>query len=193
MEASFRPPYASYRSVNLAINIIKKVSSQTIINAVFLRGKNISGSGNEYQVLDALKFLSLIDGDYRITTKGVSFQIKKDLETIVKEAYRPVFRRFRDKRITKENILAYFTIELNLTPEIARKARTLFVRLGEKVGIKIERAVKPIHVKGREGKIPDITIVIALTPETAKMSSGDIRLSIRKIIKACKDIQEGGE
>jgi hypothetical protein len=126
------PPYGPSRGMLEALHLLRRTTPSRI-DSDYLRINKIA-PGNEYKVVGALRYLSLIDNEGRPTensrllkTKGATYTLA--LQEIVRKAYAGVFRGHKPNEITREGIYNYFVTEGGLGAEMATKATRFLVKL----------------------------------------------------------------
>ncbi len=142
-----------------------------------------------------------------LKTRGLAFTL--GLQDIVRTAYNDLFTHLNPKEISRENIYNYFVTKEGMGTEMAIKASRFFVALCQlaeielapdtartsPLGAKREAAPRTPQVRSRRQKVevapiqarPEVStdstfpLVLAITPETAKMETEQLTELFRKM------------
>lgn len=200
------PPYGPTRGTIQALQLLRRMTPSRI-DSDFLRVNKLA-PGNEYKVVGALKFLGLIDEDGRPTegsrllkTKGATYTLA--LQEIVRSAYSGVFRSLKPNELTRDAIYNYFVTEGSLGAEMATKATRFLIKLCRLAEIEIapdqpqpasgakrrpraqqssyRRVVSDSATQDDGQALTSFPLVIAVTPETARMDVAELTELFRKM------------
>lgn len=198
------PPYGPTQGMMEALELLRRTTPARV-DGDFLRANGIA-PGNEYKVIGALRFLGLIDEEGRPTpqsrllkTKGETFS--KFLKELVYNAYSGLFKWLKGRKITPEEVYNYFVTEEALGAEMANKAARFFLKLCEMAGIETassgqrgrrgRRKEEPPKLEEEERPSPTeappqpvesaFPIILAVTPETARLSVEELSELFRKM------------
>lgn len=199
------PPYGPTQGTVQALQLLQRQSPARVDEAL-LRSQGIAPR-NEYKVVGALRFLGLIDGEGRPTerahllkTRGAAFTL--NLQEIVREAYGDLLREIRPREATREAVYNYFVVKARLGGEMATKATRFFRSLCQWAGVPLpeEPPVRrgggrgPSRSKGSRAArrsqgeaAPGLPLVLAITPETARLGEEELVELFRKIRRAAQE------
>jgi hypothetical protein len=199
------PPYGPTTGTIQALQLMRKATPPKV-DGDFLRTHKIA-PGNEYKVVGALRFLGLIDDNGTpmeksrlLKTMGSTFTVA--LQEIVRSAYRELFHYLDVKKATKEDVYNYFITESKLGTEMAAKAARFFITLCRMAQIELssdsQASSRSASGKGAangrrranddrtqlKDSTPTIPLILALTPEMAKMDIEQLTDLFRKLRSA---------
>jgi len=113
---------------------------------------NIRGSGNEFKIISTFRFLGLIDEECNATSKLASLRVlgddfKKNLTSIVKEAYHDLFSTIVLEVAKPENLINFFVQRYDYSPTLAKNALRFFIWLVSQTDIPISQEVQDLALR----------------------------------------------
>ncbi|MCD6445178.1 DUF5343 domain-containing protein [Candidatus Bathyarchaeota archaeon] len=146
---TLKPPIASPSWILDVLGIIRRVKANKI-DKEFLKSYNIAKE-NESKVISALVFLGLIDGKSKKVTEKLSTlrvvgqEYRKNLEKIIKEAYKDAFSEIDLEKAVYQDLINFFIRHYDYSQITGERAARLFLSLCNEAGIPISEDLK----KGR--------------------------------------------
>jgi len=143
---TLKPPIASPSWILEILDIIRRVKVERI-DKNFLESYNIA-KGNESKVISALVFLGIINDKTNEATEKLSElrvigeEYKKNLEKIIKEAYRDVFSEINLENAVYQDLVNFFIRRYDYSKITAERATKLFLALCEEAGIPLPANLK---------------------------------------------------
>lgn len=205
------PPYGPVKGMIQGVELLRR-ASPAVVNEDLLQQHRIA-PGNEYKALGALRFLGLIDETGQLTdrarllkTRGATFTL--NLQQIIRDAYGELFDRLDPRTASRDDVHNYFVTEVGLGAEMATKATRFLLELCKLAELTIAAgpaATNPSSM--RAGAAPNQApsgqttasapsfglpvvfgmlppIVLALTPETARLSEDELTDLLRRVQRA---------
>lgn len=160
------PPYGSVQWYGKFLDLCQRRKIDKV-DAQFLTIHDVVSKGNEYKVLSGLQFLGLIKEDGSPTDKMKSLGVmgedfKKNLKTIVREAYAPLFDSFKGD-LTKakpEEIINFLRgSTYGMAPSTSETAAQVFVFLAHEAEIPLsQEIIDELYVPLEKRKRRDVTV-----------------------------------
>jgi hypothetical protein len=138
-ELKRKPPYVAASTLWEFLNKLKNVNAPPHLDAKELEEYGIPKHW-AYHLLSALKFLNLVEKNGKTTASLQSLQMKgeefkRNLEEVVRNAYKELFEKINPDSETRTNITNFFMKHYGISPSGAEKATTLFLDLCSQAGI----------------------------------------------------------
>ncbi len=203
-----RAPYGPAKGTIEAVRLLSRLSP-TRLDEAFLRQHNIAPR-NEYKVVGALRFLGLIDQDGRPTSladrlkaRGPTYSL--NLQEVIRSAYGTLWQRLNPQEASREEIYNYFVTHEGLGAEMASKAVRFFVDICHLAEMPLSPGLKLRPGRVPAGSAPSGSpqpagarepsrglaapgsgpgLVVALSPETARLSEEELTDLFRRLRRA---------
>ncbi|MDD5012615.1 MAG: DUF5343 domain-containing protein [Candidatus Nanoarchaeia archaeon] len=169
---------------------LDKIKRETI------RNFNITSPGNESKLINAIKFLGIINDDGEINQEKYKIfsyseeKKKEELKKIIEESYKNLFNDVDIQKMNFDDLKDYFTHKYNFSGVQAERASLIFIFLCDLSGInlptELQEKNKEVKIKERHSKNIPTTLKSKKREEIININqdleSGEIKDNIIRII-----------
>jgi hypothetical protein len=149
-----QPPYGSVMWYDAFFKLLERIQIDKVDSA-FLKTNEIA-VGNEYKVINGLRFLGLIDSDGNATDRMkkdlrvVGEEYTKNFEKMVRDAYSVLITKVDLQKALADDVVNKLITEYNMARSTASQGAKIFAFLAQKAGIPISESLAQIREPERE-------------------------------------------
>lgn len=139
-----QPPYGSVKWYDEFFKLLERIQIDKV-DSSFLKTEKIA-VGNEYKVINGLKFLDLIDENGKATARMRSLSVvgeefTKNFEKMVRDAYSVLFSKVDLEKGMKDDVINSLIRQYKMARSIAEQGAKIFVFLAQKGQIPISKSI----------------------------------------------------